>query len=172
MPCGPLALWPIVLKTRYSVVLWSYTSERIWCKVQWSHDPLVRRPIGPTDWNPCDARSIGPVQHLDWWVGPVGHRTSGPNVLYQCVVGSMGCITNQEFYPYHDTFLSPPPHPTPRPRATKLGVGGILGSLRPSVRPSVRPSRLPCPLSSTYSSGWIHFNFIHLIKQLKNVCRV
>ena len=45
-------------------------------------------------------------------------------------------------------------------------------SLRPSVRPSVpRPSRIPCPLCSFYSSGWIHFIFIHLIKQLQ-VCRV
>ena len=33
--------------------------------------------------------------------------------------------------------------------------------------PSVRPSRIPCPLCSTYSSGCIHFIFIHLIKQLQ-----
>ena len=45
-----------------------------------------------------------------------------------------------------------------------------------SVRPSVRPSRIPCPLCSVYSSGWIHFIFTHLIKQLQRVtdtvCRV
>ena len=41
-----------------------------------------------------------------------------------------------------------------------------------SVRPSVHPSRIPCPLCSTYSSGLIHFIFIHLIKQLQKVCRV
>ena len=42
-----------------------------------------------------------------------------------------------------------------------------------SIRPSVpRPSRIPCPLCSFYSSGWIHFIFIHLIKQLQKVCRV
>ena len=35
-----------------------------------------------------------------------------------------------------------------------------------SVRLSVRPSCIPCPLCSAYSSGWIHFIFIHLIKQL------
>ena len=53
------------------------------------------------------------------------------------------------------------------------GGGGILVSLRPSVRPSVPcPSRIPCPLCSFYSSGWIHFIFIHLIKQLQRVCRV
>ena len=46
--------------------------------------------------------------------------------------------------------------------------GGILVSLRLSVR----PSRIPGPLCSTYSSGWIHFIFIHLIKQLQKVCRV
>ena len=40
-----------------------------------------------------------------------------------------------------------------------------------SVRPSVCPSRIPCPLSSTYSSGWIYFIFIHLIKQLQKMCR-
>ena len=45
--------------------------------------------------------------------------------------------------------------------------GGILVSLRPSVSPSVPLSRIPCPLSSAYSSGWIHFIFIHLIKQLQ-----
>ena len=42
----------------------------------------------------------------------------------------------------------------------------------PSVSPSVRPSRIPCPLCSTYNSGWIHFIFLHLIKQLQKVCRV
>ena len=31
----------------------------------------------------------------------------------------------------------------------------------------VHPSRIPCPLCSTCSSGWIHFIFIHLIKQLQ-----
>ena len=55
-------------------------------------------------------------------------------------------------------------------------VGGYIGftpSVRPSVRPSVpRPSRITCPLCSAYSSGWIHFIFTHLIKQLQKVCRV
>ena len=50
---------------------------------------------------------------------------------------------------------------------TKL-LGGILVSLRPSVRPSL----IPCLLCSAYSSGWIHFIFMHLIKQLQKVCRV
>ena len=53
------------------------------------------------------------------------------------------------------------------PRTTKL-LGGIWVSLRPSVR----PSRIPCPLCNFNSSGWIHFIFIHLIKQLQKVCRV
>ena len=52
------------------------------------------------------------------------------------------------------------------PRTTKL-LGGILVSLRPSVR----PSRIPCLLCSAYSSGWIHFIFKHLIKQLWKVYR-
>ena len=56
-------------------------------------------------------------------------------------------------------------------RTTKL-LGGYIG-FTPSVRPSVpRPSRIPCPLCSFYSSGWIRFIFIHLIKQLQKVCRV
>ena len=50
------------------------------------------------------------------------------------------------------------------PRCTTKLLGGILVSLR--------PSRIPCPLCSFYSSGWIHFIFIHLIKQLQKVCRV
>ena len=50
------------------------------------------------------------------------------------------------------------------------GGGGILVSPRPSVRLSVRPFRSPCPLCSAYSCGWIHFKFIHHIKQ--EVCRV
>ena len=55
---------------------------------------------------------------------------------------------------------------------TKL-LWDILVSLRPPVRPSVpRPSLIPCPLCSFYSSGWILFIFIHLIKQLQKVCRV
>ena len=44
--------------------------------------------------------------------------------------------------------------------------------VRPSICPSVRPSRIPCPLCSAYSSGWIHFIFIHLIKHFQKVCRV
>ena len=64
------------------------------------------------------------------------------------------------------------------PPAQRSCWGGILVSLRPSVCPSVRPasaprpSRIPCPLCSFYSSGWIHFIFMHLIKQLQKVCRV
>ena len=63
------------------------------------------------------------------------------------------------------------------PLAQQSCWGGILVSLRPSVcrsvRPSVpRPSRIPCPLCSFYSSGWTHFIFMHLIKQLEKVCRV
>ena len=53
------------------------------------------------------------------------------------------------------------------PHTTKL-LGGILVSLRPSVR----LSRIHCPLCSAYTSGWIHFIFIHLIKQLQKVCRL
>ena len=55
-------------------------------------------------------------------------------------------------------------------------VGGTLVSLapsvRPCVRPSARPSRIRCSLCSTYSSSWIHFILIHLIKQLQKVRRV
>ena len=40
------------------------------------------------------------------------------------------------------------------------------------VRPSVRPYSIPCPLCTAYSSGWIHFIFWHLIKQLQKVCRM
>ena len=58
---------------------------------------------------------------------------------------------------------------------TKL-FGGYIGftlSVRLSVRPSVPClSRIPCPLCSFYSSGWVHFIFMHLIKQLQKVCRV
>ena len=54
-------------------------------------------------------------------------------------------------------------------------VGGYIGftlSVHPSVRLSIHPSRIPCPLCSAYSSGWIRFIFIHLIKQLQKVCGV
>ena len=52
-------------------------------------------------------------------------------------------------------------------------VGGYIG-FTPSVRPASvpRPSRIPCPLCSAYSSGWIHFIFVHLIKQLQKMCRM
>ena len=46
------------------------------------------------------------------------------------------------------------------------------GCILVSLRPSVRPSHIPCPLCSAYSSDWIHFIFIHLIKQLQKVCHV
>ena len=41
-----------------------------------------------------------------------------------------------------------------------------------SVRSSVCPPCIPCPLWSDYSSCWIHFISIHLIKQLQRVCHV
>ena len=50
-------------------------------------------------------------------------------------------------------------------------VGGYIG-FTPSVRPSVCSSRILYPLCSAYSSGWIHFIFIHLIKLLQKVCHV
>ena len=53
-------------------------------------------------------------------------------------------------------------YPTPHPRTTSLA--GILVSLRPSVRPH--------PLCSAYSTGWIHFISIHVMKQLQKVCPV
>ena len=37
---------------------------------------------------------------------------------------------------------------------------------------SVHPSRIPCLLCSAQSSGWIHFIFIHLIKQHQKVCHM
>ena len=62
------------------------------------------------------------------------------------------------------------------PPTKLLGVGegyiGFTPPVRPSVRPSIRSSRIPCPLCSAYSSGWIHFISIHLIKQLQRVCHV
>ena len=48
-----------------------------------------------------------------------------------------------------------------------FGGEGYIG-FTPSVRPSVRPSRISRPLCSAYSSSWIHFIFIHLIKQLQS----
>ena len=45
-------------------------------------------------------------------------------------------------------------------------------SVRPSVLLSIHLSQIPCPLCSTHSSGWIHFIFIYLIKQIQKVRRV
>ena len=58
------------------------------------------------------------------------------------------------------------------PCAQRSCWGGILVSHRPSVCPSVRPSCIPGPLCSPCSSVWIHFIFIHLIKQRQKVCRM
>ena len=70
-------------------------------------------------------------------------------------------------------FIIPPPPPPPPPHNEVVGGVYWFHSVRPSVRPSVTcPSRIPCPLCSFFSSGWIHFIFIHLIKQLQKVCRV
>ena len=55
-------------------------------------------------------------------------------------------------------------HPPPPP--PNEVVGGILVSLSPSVH----TSRIPCLLCSSYSSVWIHFIFIHHIKQLQQIC--
>ena len=64
--------------------------------------------------------------------------------------------------------------PSVRPSVPHLlsALYPVRPSVCPSLRPSVCPSRIPCLLCSTYSSGWIHFIFIHLIKQLQKVCRV
>ena len=51
---------------------------------------------------------------------------------------------------------------TPPAQWSCCGRGGILVSLR--------LSRIPCLLCSAHSSGWIHFIFIDLIKQLQKVC--
>ena len=53
--------------------------------------------------------------------------------------------------------------------ATQRSCGGILFSLHMFVRLSVCPSRIRCLLCSACSSGWIHFIFIHLIKQLQKM---
>ena len=43
-------------------------------------------------------------------------------------------------------------------------------SVRPSVRLSIPPSHIQCLLCSANSSNWIHYTFIHLMKQLQKVC--
>ena len=55
-------------------------------------------------------------------------------------------------------------------RTTKL-LGGYI-SFTLFVRPSIPLSRILCSLCSVYSSGWFHFIFIHLIRQLQKVCHV
>ena len=60
------------------------------------------------------------------------------------------------------------------PQHNEVGRGyiGFNPSVCLSIRPSVHLSCILCPLCSSYSSGWIHFIFIHLIKQLQKVCHV
>ena len=52
--------------------------------------------------------------------------------------------------------------------------GGYIGftSVCLSVPSSINLSHIPCPLCSAYSSGWIHFIFLHIIKQFEKVCCV
>ena len=72
-------------------------------------------------------------------------------------------------YPYGASLLTPI-HYTPCTMNLWGGYIGFTPSIHLSVRPSVHPSRIPCPLCSTYSSCWIHFIFMYLIKQLQKVC--
>ena len=61
------------------------------------------------------------------------------------------------------------------PPAQQSCLGGYIGfisSVCLSVCPSVRLSRILCPLCGTYSPSWIHFIFIHLIKQPQKVCHL
>ena len=96
------------------------------------------------------------------WLTSFHVSKKGPsNSVYTTVMGCKIWYTREDHY---------------TPLTTKL-LGGILVSLHPSVCPSVcpsvpRPSRIPCPLCSFYSCGWIHYIFMHLIKQLQKVCRV
>ena len=52
------------------------------------------------------------------------------------------------------------------------GYNGFTPCVCQSVCLSVHLSCILCPLCSVYSSGQIHFIFIHLIKQLQKVYRV
>ena len=95
----------------------------------------------------------------DWWISYKTPKILSPE-KNQCKMTSPSLVSHL-LYPPHNEVVG----------------GGILVSLRPSVCPSVRPSvprpsRIPCPLCSFYSSGWIHFIFLHLIKQLQKVCPV
>ena len=60
-------------------------------------------------------------------------------------------------HPSHFSMIIPP--------AQRSYWGGILVSFHLSVCLSICTSHIPCLLCSTYSSGWIHFIFIHLIKR-------
>ena len=51
-----------------------------------------------------------------------------------------------------------------------IELGHYTTKLLVSLCPSVRPPHISCLLCSAYSSGWIHFIFIHLIEQLQKVC--
>ena len=80
-------------------------------------------------------------------------------------------MDNQNCYSMFEVVIIPPA------QRSCCGGWGVywFHSVRPSVRPRPSvpcPSHIPCPLCSFFSSGWIHFIFIHLIKQLQKVCRV
>ena len=77
-------------------------------------------------------------------------------------VGGILVDTRSQGISMHTIVLVIPPH-------NEVGGGG---GIMVSLRPSVRLSRISCPLCSAYSSGWIHFIFIHLIQQLQKVCWV
>ena len=81
---------------------------------------------------------------------PLLHHPYGPGFI-----GQWSAAT--DFVEIHVTaFIIPP---------AQRSCWGYIG-----FTPSVRPSRISCPLCSAYN--WIHFIFIHLIKQLQKVCGV
>ena len=88
---------------------------------------------------------------------------------HSCYLSIYDGMADNIYFFWHCSYYTPRQlYPSTTIPLDNFVVEGILVSLRPSVR----PSRIPCSLCSTYSSGWIHFILIHLIKRLQKVCRV
>ena len=125
-----------------------------------SADHLITMPS-----DECHRTLLVISQHLfRYWLG--ADRLSAiscVNILTQF------CVTIW----HHEATKTPQIHNqviVPPAQQSCRGYIGFTPSVRPSIHLSIHLTHIQCPLCSACSSVWIHFIFIHLIKQLQTMC--
>ena len=130
----------------------------------WQFNCFKFVPRGPVN-------NIPPLVQKMAWGCPANKPLFEPMMVnYQFIYASLNLNELMSPNHLHEPMLTY--HYTPPAQRSCWGYTGFTPSVRLSIRLSIRPSHILCPLCSAYSSCWIYFIFIHLIKQLQTVCRM